>query len=202
MNDQPAATGIIVTLAAVAAFWFALRSRPGIRGLAFAYGVVYVFSSNHWIFWVAATLIFGPAAIDEITGPVLSATKPNPAGARRRQPQPRQTTGYRPVTVETGQRVPRSQRDPIRTAPQSMRDFVLRRDNHRCCFCGAGGEQIRLHIDHVIPWANGGRTHPSNLQTLCSGCNLTKSAHGDADMRIAYYMRTGFAPLQRRLTRR
>ena len=34
----------------------------------------------------------------------------------------------------------------------------------------------KYHVDHIMPIALGGSNWPSNLQLLCPGCNLTKSA--------------------------
>lgn len=59
-----------------------------------------------------------------------------------------------------------------------LRFQVMRRDNFKCCICGASPAKdpsIELHIDHVIPWSKGGETSFDNLQTLCSACNLGKS---------------------------
>lgn len=70
----------------------------------------------------------------------------------------------------------------LRTAPRDvslrLRFQVMRRDNFKCCICGASPAKdptIELHIDHVIPWSKGGETSLDNLQTLCSACNLGKS---------------------------
>lgn len=70
----------------------------------------------------------------------------------------------------------------LRTAPRDvslrLRFQVMRRDNFKCCICGASPAKdptIELHIDHVIPWSKGGETSLDNLQTLCSVCNLGKS---------------------------
>ncbi len=60
----------------------------------------------------------------------------------------------------------------------SMRFQVFKRDNFKCCICGASPAKdpsIELHIDHIIPWSKGGETVMDNLQTLCSRCNLGKS---------------------------
>jgi 5-methylcytosine-specific restriction endonuclease McrA len=52
---------------------------------------------------------------------------------------------------------------------QAMRAaYVIGRS---CVLCGAPAE----HLDHVTPVIRGGGDHPSNLQPLCVGCNLTKS---------------------------
>ena len=59
-----------------------------------------------------------------------------------------------------------------------LRWQVLKRDNFKCCACGASPALmagVELHVDHVIPWSKGGQTVVDNLQTLCSVCNLGKS---------------------------
>ena len=59
-----------------------------------------------------------------------------------------------------------------------LRMKVLFRDNLKCKICGASpatDPRIKLHVDHIIPWAKGGETIENNLQTLCSDCNLGKS---------------------------
>ena len=58
------------------------------------------------------------------------------------------------------------------------RFLVMQKDNFRCRLCGASpatDPSVKLHVDHIIPWANGGETIITNLQTLCSMCNLGKS---------------------------
>jgi hypothetical protein len=59
-----------------------------------------------------------------------------------------------------------------------LRWRVLQRDRFTCCGCG-GSPALRagveLHVDHKIPWSEGGETVLENLQTLCSTCNLGKS---------------------------
>ena len=65
-----------------------------------------------------------------------------------------------------------------RTVSDKLRYQILKRDNFKCCACGASPAKdpsIELHIDHIIPWSKGGETAPDNLQTLCSKCNLGKS---------------------------
>lgn len=65
-----------------------------------------------------------------------------------------------------------------RTASLRMRFDVMRRDRFRCNLCGrspASTPGLELHVDHIIPWSQGGVTAVSNLQTLCSDCNLGKS---------------------------
>jgi hypothetical protein len=58
----------------------------------------------------------------------------------------------------------------------SLRYDILRRDNYRCQICGiTAKEGAKLHVDHIMPIAKGGKTVPDNLQTLCDRCNLGKS---------------------------
>ncbi len=64
-----------------------------------------------------------------------------------------------------------------REIPLGLRYFVLKRDHFRCVTCGASPAiqlGVILHIDHIIPWALGGRTVADNLRTLCEQCNLGK----------------------------
>lgn len=66
-----------------------------------------------------------------------------------------------------------------RTISDKLRYQVLKRDNFKCCACGASPAKdpsVELHIDHIIPWSKGGKTELANLQTLCSRCNLGKGA--------------------------
>ena len=58
----------------------------------------------------------------------------------------------------------------------SLRYNVLKRDNFRCQICGATqADGVKLHVDHIIPVSKGGKTHLTNLQTLCERCNIGKS---------------------------
>lgn len=72
----------------------------------------------------------------------------------------------------------RTSRDPS----LRLRFQVLQRDRFTCCSCGASPATrtgIELHVDHIKPWSKGGETTLSNLQTLCSRCNLGKGADGE-----------------------
>lgn len=65
-----------------------------------------------------------------------------------------------------------------RKISDKLRYQVLKRDNFKCCLCGASPAKdpsIELHIDHIIPYSKSGETTIDNLQTLCSKCNLGKS---------------------------
>ena len=65
-----------------------------------------------------------------------------------------------------------------RAISEKLRYQVLKRDNFKCCACGASPAKdpsVELHIDHIIPWSKGGESTLENLQTLCSKCNIGKS---------------------------
>ena len=65
-----------------------------------------------------------------------------------------------------------------RVISHKLRYQVLKRDNFKCCACGASPAKdpsVELHVDHVIPCSKGGETTIDNLQTLCSKCNIGKS---------------------------
>ena len=65
-----------------------------------------------------------------------------------------------------------------RSISDKLRYQVLKRDNFKCCTCGASPAKdpsVELHIDHIIQWSKGGESTLENLQTLCSKCNLGKS---------------------------
>lgn len=51
------------------------------------------------------------------------------------------------------------------------RKNILRRDNHRCQFCGSTSN---LTIDHIIPKSKGGEDDWENLTTACIRCNNKK----------------------------
>lgn len=63
-----------------------------------------------------------------------------------------------------------------RAMTNSIRYDVLRRDCFRCVLCGQkASDGIKLHVDHIIPIAKGGKTTMDNLRTLCNLCNSGKS---------------------------
>lgn len=47
----------------------------------------------------------------------------------------------------------------------------------KCPYCKGDFELDDMHGDHIRPWSKGGKTEYSNLQMLCTACNLKKSAH-------------------------
>lgn len=54
------------------------------------------------------------------------------------------------------------------------RFFVLKRDSFACRRCGRSGPGIRLEVDHIVPFGQGGSDSLDNLQTLCFDCNRGK----------------------------
>lgn len=67
---------------------------------------------------------------------------------------------------------------PVRTIPLGLRYDILRRDHFKCVLCGdspATNPNCKLHIDHVVPFSQGGEAVKQNLRTLCSSCNQGKS---------------------------
>jgi hypothetical protein len=64
-----------------------------------------------------------------------------------------------------------------RGVPLKLRYRVLVRDNFRCTLCGrspALEHGVCLHVDHIVPYARGGKTVEENLRTLCETCNWGK----------------------------
>lgn len=54
---------------------------------------------------------------------------------------------------------------------KKLRAFVRERDGGVCRRCGAPQS---WRVDHIIPRAEGGSDHPSNLQLLCDNCDAVK----------------------------
>jgi 5-methylcytosine-specific restriction endonuclease McrA len=70
-------------------------------------------------------------------------------------------------------RLPRSRRVPV------TRRGVLRRDNHRCGYCGNAASTI----DHVLPRSRGGANSWENLVACCLRCNNVKSDRTPQEMK-------------------
>ncbi len=64
---------------------------------------------------------------------------------------------------------------PSRAIPQPIRDKVYARDEGRCRYVDPDGKRCgetrHLHIDHIRPFARGGKHTPENLRLLCSAHN-------------------------------
>lgn len=57
-----------------------------------------------------------------------------------------------------------------------LRFEVLRRDGHRCRYCGKGVADAIITVDHVVPTALGGTDLPDNLVAACEDCNAGKTS--------------------------
>ncbi|WP_313356296.1 HNH endonuclease [Microbacterium sp.] len=69
-------------------------------------------------------------------------------------------------------RVPAARRQPV------TRRGVLRRDEHRCGYCG----RTASTIDHVMPRSRGGANSWENLVACCLRCNNAKSDRTPQEM--------------------
>ena len=64
-----------------------------------------------------------------------------------------------------------------------LRRLVLDRSGYRCQTCGRAG---RLEVDHVKPLDAGGDLYDlDNLQSLCRGCHILKTAQENRTPRSA-----------------
>lgn len=71
--------------------------------------------------------------------------------------------------------LPPSDNDPgRRSIGARLRFDVLRRDSYTCQYCGRRAPHVSLHIDHVLPVADGGSNELDNLVAACQDCNLGK----------------------------
>jgi len=82
----------------------------------------------------------------------------------------------KPPSAQISSLPTRTQHTPSRTRmPLSLRFAVLRRDGHRCVYCGASAiSGAKLEVDHREPVSLGGGNHLSNLVTACRPCNQGK----------------------------
>jgi len=72
---------------------------------------------------------------------------------------------------------------PDRFIPAGVKRLVLERDGRKCRLCGDDSDKMIVHFDHIYPWSKGGPNTASNLQILCSTCNMSKGAKVPAGMR-------------------
>jgi len=74
--------------------------------------------------------------------------------------------------------VPERRRSPR----DRLRLRVLERDGYRCVLCGRSPALelgVSLHLDHIIPFIDGGETTFANLRTLCQQCNQRRGRSTD-----------------------
>jgi hypothetical protein len=53
---------------------------------------------------------------------------------------------------------------------------IFKRDRFTCHYCGGKPPEVVLHVDHIMPVAEGGSNDPDNLVTSCRDCNQGKGA--------------------------
>ena len=58
-----------------------------------------------------------------------------------------------------------------------IRRNLLEASSGRCTICGVPLTSENMHVDHILPLAEGGSNHPLNLQAACEPCNLGKSSY-------------------------
>lgn len=58
---------------------------------------------------------------------------------------------------------------------KKIRFEVFKRDSFTCQYCGKSAPDVVLHVDHIIPVAEGGQNEILNLATSCFDCNMGKS---------------------------
>jgi hypothetical protein len=107
--------------------------------------------------WSNACLLF----LEWQMGESLEVGAASPAASRSACPTPGE---FAPPPIE-------KRRNP----PDRLRLRVLDRDGYRCVLCGrspATEVGVVLHLDHIMPVADGGLTTYENLRTLCQQCNL------------------------------
>ena len=69
-----------------------------------------------------------------------------------------------------------------RTASRKQRAHILTKQNRKCFTCG--NFNANLEVDHVIPYAVGGKTELWNLRALCPNCHAEKSRNSDEAEKI------------------
>jgi 5-methylcytosine-specific restriction endonuclease McrA len=90
---------------------------------------------------------------------IVAADAENPVfGSARSWDRPSVIILRRYVRVPSGRSVPVSRRG------------VLRRDAHRCGYCGSSANTI----DHILPRSRGGKDSWENLIACCLSCNNSK----------------------------
>lgn len=57
---------------------------------------------------------------------------------------------------------------------KTLRYEVLRRDGHKCRYCGLNASESELQVDHVQPVTLGGKDVAENLVAACKDCNAGK----------------------------
>jgi 5-methylcytosine-specific restriction endonuclease McrA len=64
------------------------------------------------------------------------------------------------------------------------RAYIIERDGSRCHICGKKCKPNEIHLDHLVPLADGGTHAPENIAVACASCNLSRGARGAAQLRL------------------
>jgi hypothetical protein len=70
------------------------------------------------------------------------------------------------VTARTRDGIPLAMGRRSRVIPPRLRRYILARDGAACTIAGCTS-RYRLRVHHITRWADGGRTDPENLTTVC-----------------------------------
>ncbi|NET07379.1 MAG: HNH endonuclease [Merismopedia sp. SIO2A8] len=92
----------------------------------------------------------------------------------KKKPKTKNTKKYAATKSQSKQKQGKNKRS--RHIHPSVRVSVLHRDNYKCVFCGRTSSEVKLEVDHILPFSKGGKNDISNLQTLCFDCNRGKGA--------------------------
>jgi hypothetical protein len=65
-------------------------------------------------------------------------------------------------------------KDPQRYATGQQRDNILKRDGYRCRYCRTSVTNASANMEHIKPWAHGGKTAFADMVTACWSCNKLK----------------------------
>lgn len=60
---------------------------------------------------------------------------------------------------------------PRRQLTHNKRQRILKRDGHKCVYCGSI-ENLQIH--HKIPVSKGGNNSDKNLETICVDCHVIR----------------------------
>ena len=71
--------------------------------------------------------------------------------------------------------------------PARVRNALFVEQRGRCRYCGRRMSNRQLEIDHKWPVSRNGGNEFSNLQLLCTACNLRKGIQTDEEFRHRYW---------------
>ena len=96
--------------------------------------------------------------------------------------------------LETRERKPRGFNPNSRRIPNSLKRAVYAQANNQCCYQSPDGVRCSstkyLQVDHILPFAAGGKTEISNLRLLCPAHNrLMAERHFGREFMHSYYHR-------------